>query len=264
MSADGSRVPPALSGSSMIDYHTHAHRGRPAAAVSEYLDRAAHIGLREIGLTDHLSLWSSPYFTRRHRELCEARDQATDSVVVRVAVEVDYVPGREDQLRRALADFDFDYVTATVRFGDEWRLDAGTDQLASRIREYYESMQAGAASGVFDIVAHFDLAGQLGLAPMPELRPLIGRTLDALRDSGVAIEVSTAGLRNRAGSITPSVELLRDIRARHIPIVLSSGAHAPEEVGYGFPGALALLRDLGFVHLASFAGRKFRPMSFAA
>jgi histidinol-phosphatase (PHP family) len=229
--------------------------------IGEFVQRAAALRLREIGITDDLSHWASPYFETRYREIRELRERGGGGVEVRVAVEVEYVPGREDELRRTLQRFDFDYVVATVHFSDQWLIEQRSSVVREHLRGYYLGMQRGARAGVFDIVANFDLPDQMGMVISPEIRSLMSETLNVLRDSGVAIEVSTAGMRNEGGAIRPSVELLREIRQRHIPIVLSSGAQEPSELGFGFDEAMATLKDLGFHHVASFSGRRSRPIS---
>lgn len=253
----------------MIDYHTHAYRCRlPTGSMEDYVQRALELRLREIGFTDYIDPHFIDVFRPHYEEMCAVRSQTRNGITVRVGVEIDYVPGREDELRRALQPFAFDYVLGGIHFLDEWMIDhaIGThcdrdEELADVYRRYYEAMQHGAHAGVFDVVAHFDLPGRFGLPAPPETRSIVLQTLDVIRDCGLAIEVSTAGLRTPIAEIGPSIEILQEIRRRHIPIVLSSDADEPSQVGYRFDQLLPLLKDLEFLHLASFQDRHLRPMS---
>ena len=70
------------------------------------------------------------------------------------------------------------------------------------------------------------------------------------------MEVSTAGLRKEVMEIYPSKAFLEDAYRRKIPILISSDAHAPAEVGYEFDRAVTLVQEVGYRELTSFRGRK--------
>ena len=63
--------------------------------------------------------------------------------------------------------------------------------------------------------------------------------------SGVALEISTAGLRKPVGELYPDPALLRACVERGVPITLASDAHVPVDVGRDFDQALALARAAG-------------------
>ncbi|MDD4933967.1 MAG: PHP-associated domain-containing protein, partial [Methylacidiphilaceae bacterium] len=48
---------------------------------------------------------------------------------------------------------------------------------------------------------------------------------------------------------------------RHIPVLLSSDAHRPEEVGYRFDLAVDLIREVGYGRLIRFERRKPIPVT---
>ncbi len=77
----------------------------------------------------------------------------------------------------------------------------------------------------------------------------------ASSESGIAIEVSTAGLRKPVGEIYPSRAFLDMCLEAGCPIALSSDAHTPEHLGFGYEEALAYLADAGVTELAVFEGR---------
>lgn len=265
----------------MIDYHTHSYRcGHASGTVEEYVDRAVELGLKEIGLSDHFFFYFLPRekrdprwamaeadFPAHYDEMCEVRGSMRDTINVRVGVEVDYVPGHGEDLSRALAPYEFDYILGGIHFLDGWMIDDAAEaerfdgaDLVDIYRRYYQSMQQGVRERAFDVVAHFDLPKKFGSTAPEATRGIVAETLDCIRDHGVAIEVSTAGLRKPVREMYPAVDVLREIRARHIPIVLSSDAHDPSEVGHAFDQALELLMDLEFLHLASFEQRRSRPI----
>ena len=74
----------------------------------------------------------------------------------------------------------------------------------------------------------------------------------------MAVEVSTAGLRKPVGEIYPSRAFLEMAIDAGLPFALSSDAHVPDQLGYGYDEALALLEDLGVREICVFEGRQRR------
>jgi histidinol-phosphatase (PHP family) len=117
-------------------------------------------------------------------------------------------------------------------------------------------MTQAVGSGLFDFMAHPDLVKKFGHRPQGDLRPFYKDTLDAIEAAGVAMEVSTAGLRKEVMEIYPSKVFLEEALKRNIPILISSDAHAPQEVGYEFNRASLLLKEVGYREINRFIGRK--------
>ena len=63
-------------------------------------------------------------------------------------------------------------------------------------------------------------------------------------DAGVAMEVSTAGLRKPVGEIYPARPMLEMAVDAGMPIALSRDAHVPEHLAYGYEEAVELLQRL--------------------
>ena len=76
--------------------------------------------------------------------------------------------------------------------------------------------------------------------------------------SGIAVEVSTAGLRKPVAEIYPAPAFVEGVLEAGAPIALSSDAHLPEQVGFGYDLALELLQTLGVRELAVFERRTRR------
>ena len=82
--------------------------------------------------------------------------------------------------------------------------------------------------------------------------------MDGIAESNVAIEVSTAGLRKPVGEIYPSRAFLEMVVDAGNPIALSSDAHEPDQLGYGYDQALELLDGLGVTEVSVFDRRTRR------
>ena len=90
--------------------------------------------------------------------------------------------------------------------------------------------------------------------------------MDGIAESRIAVEVSTAGLRKPVHEIYPAPALLEMCVEAGCPVALSSDAHVPADIGYGYDAALELLDALGVGELCVFARRERRlePIGAAA
>jgi histidinol-phosphatase (PHP family) len=114
---------------------------------------------------------------------------------------------------------------------------------------------------MFDVLAHPDLVKVWGsAAPQPERDPRFYYELamEGIAESGVAIEVSTAGLRKPVGEIYPARAFLEMCLEAGSPVVLSSDAHVPEQLGYEYERAVEWMSDIGVTELATFERRERR------
>jgi histidinol-phosphatase (PHP family) len=271
----------------LTDYHTHlrpddpdvspAERYFTEANVDRYLEVAAARGISELGFSEHvyrfrqaLAVWRHPFWERCAVDdldyYCEfVRAMKEGGRPVKLGLEVDWVPGREDRIAELLEGRPFDYVVGSVHFiadgavdhedYDAWRT-AAPDEVWSR---YFRALGEAAASGLYDILAHPDLVKVWGAGrPLPEreLRSFYELALDGIASSGIAVEVSTAGLRKPVGEIYPAPELLELCLAAGSPVALSSDAHEPDQIGHDYYAAVELLRSLEVERLSVFSGRR--------
>ncbi|MFN3368178.1 MAG: histidinol-phosphatase HisJ family protein, partial [Thermus sp.] len=126
---------------------------------------------------------------------------------------------------------------------------------------YFQEVEKAAKSGLFHAIGHLDLPKKFGHhLPEEALVELAEPALRAIAEEGLFLDVNTAGLRNPAQEIYPAPALLRRARELGIGVVLGSDAHRPEQVGYAFPEAVALLLDLGYWEAHYFQGGK--PLAY--
>ena len=108
-------------------------------------------------------------------------------------------------------------------------------------------------------MAHPDLVKVWGRArPQPERDPrhYYEPAVEAMLEAGVAMEMSTAGLRKPVGELYPGEALLEMAVDAGLPIALSSDAHTPEQLGYRYDDAVAALEAAGVTELCVFERRK--------
>jgi histidinol-phosphatase (PHP family) len=260
----------------IADYHMHLRNGQEEIArdtwlVEPFVETARATGIDEIGFTEHVyyfrqtrALWTVPNQLERCvydlepyvQAIVEARGRG---LPVKLGLEVDYVPGREEEMRELLAPYPWDYLLGSVHFIDGLGVD-GEPRLLDEVgveegwRRYFERLERAARSGLFDSLSHPDLVKIFGERVDFDYGPVA----DAIAESGVAVEVSTAGLRKPVGELYPHPDLLAACRERAVPVTLGSDAHSPELVGRDFDHAVRLLRSAGYETVTIFERREAR------
>ena len=240
----------------------------------EYARRAVELGLEEIGFSDHSPMPRDDFDDWRMRA-----DQLDDYVArveqarrefpglrIRLALEVDYLPGQEDWIRDLARRHPWDYFIGSVHYlSDAWDIDnphkisRWRDQPVDRVWEaYFARLTQAAGSGLFDIIGHADLCKKFGFKPGVDPTPWYRGFLAAAAAAGVAIELNTAGLRKECREIYPSRAFLGLAREAGVPITFGSDAHAPGEVGADFAAAVALAREAGYTEACRWERRERR------
>jgi histidinol-phosphatase (PHP family) len=218
-----------------------------------YVETALARGLDEIAFTDHIPLYFLPgedpdptiAMTRAElpgyvEEVAALREEFAGRIDVLLGLEADFAEGHEAILREILAAHDWDVVLGSVHWvAGDW-IDAPNsgarherEGTAALWHEYYRLLGKAAATGLFDVLTHFDLPKKYGHRMPASLARAEAGAVEAARAAGVAVEVSSAGLRKTVGEEYPAPPLLTSLVAAGVPIVFSSDAHAPAEVAWG-------------------------------
>ena len=269
----------------LTDYHVHL---RPDGAgtlaadyftpanVERYREVAEARGIAELGCSEHiyrfsqaLDVWQHPFWRENAVDDVDAYVEFAREQGLKVGIEADFVPGREDRLASLLEARAWDYVIGSVHFvGDEAVDHPDWDVWSSRSvdpekvwRRYFEWLGEAARSGMFDILAHPDLVKVWGgERPRPDgdLRRFYELAIEGIAESGIAIEVSTAGLRKPVGERYPAEPFLAMCLEAGCPIALDSDAHHPSHVGYEYDSTVAWLAEQGVRELCVFERRARR------
>ena len=157
----------------------------------------------------------------------------------------------------------YDYVIGSVHRVDGEEVDRATDQTIYERWDtydlydaYYANVREAALSGRFDVLGHPDLIKIFRRFPKKDITEMLEETADAVAESGIVVDVNAAGLRKPVGEIYPSKKFLEMFHRRGVPIILSSDAHAPDEVAAGYDKSLKLVHDVGYREVATFENRE--------
>lgn len=285
----------------LADYHMHLiHDGHDEKCpytlerIEEYLRAAESRGIGEIGITDHcyrfrefrpvmehlitgegtyeaVTEWMTKHFYEPLDEYVEVLVRAKQrGWPVKVALEVDFIPGMEGAIREILGIYPWDYLLGSVHFIGKWGIDISPDSgwperdVDKVYEEYFGLLVQAAGTGLYDVLAHPDLVKKFGHRPTRSPLPLYEKLVDAVAKADIAIELSTAGLRRGESELYPAPELLELCAAKGIPITLGSDAHYPEHIGADFSRALDECERVGYAHFTRFEERNRTPEPLSA
>ena len=266
----------------LTDYHLHLRPDDPGATaadhftdenVERYLEAAAKAGIEELGVSEHvhrfaeaLAVWDHPFWRENAVDDLSAYCEFVRSTPLRLGIEMDYVPGAEDRIANLLDGRDLDYVVGSVHFvGDRavdderfdvWASGKDPDSVWAR---YFEMLAEAARSGLYDVLAHPDLIKYWGgRRPVPSRDPRFHYepAIEAIAESQVTVEVSTAGLRKPVGELYPSQAFAEMCVEAGAAFALSSDAHVPGDVGRDYDTAQERMREWGIGEIAVFERRR--------
>jgi|ERR1041385_410106 histidinol-phosphatase (PHP family) len=255
------------------DYHMHTPLCRHATGEpSELAAQAVRLGFEEIGFSEHNPMprddWDDWHMLQanldEYVEKVQKARRDHPNLVIKLAMEVDFIPGQEQWIRDLAARHPWDYLIGAVHYvSDSWDLDNPRRLSEWKQRDpwevwtaYFERLTMAAESGLFEIIAHADLCKKFCFYPKQDCTPLFRRFLNAAKKSSAAMELNTAGLRKDCREIYPSPKIVAMAAEAGVPITFASDAHAIGEVGMNFAEAMALARSAGYTHYCRFTQRK--------
>ena len=171
----------------------------------------------------------------------------------------------KDYIEELEGKYDWDYLIGSVHYLGDWDFDnpkwlgkwAETD-VDAVWTEYWKTYAEMAESGLFDILGHPDLVKKFSYTPQGDLDRFYDPVIEAIAANGSVIELNTAGLHKPCAEAYPAPRFLELAASAGIGLVISSDAHAPEEIARDFPTAHALARSAGYRETQLFSKRKRR------
>lgn len=245
------------------DYHSHTPLCKHASGTPEaYVEAAVTAGLSEYGISDHAPCRPEPFDDWRMLE-CDlpeyfewierGRAAASGRINIRAGLECDWLTGCESFICELARMHDWDYLIGSVHYLGGWDFDnpkwlgkwAETD-VAAVWREYWKAYAEMAESGLFDILAHPDLVKKFSYAPAGDLDRFYEPVIDAIAAGGSVIELNTAGWHKPCAEAYPAPRFLELACSAGVGLVISSDAHAPEEIARDFGKARKLAMAAGY------------------
>ena len=238
------------------DYHSHpqGHRVQPYSRelLQPWIDSARARGLNDIAFTDHDRFHAGIDFD----EIDKLR-AANPDVKIRAGIELDNDPQTSDAGRKWVEkNWDkLDFVLGSVHYLDDptQMFDSvpdGAGQFVGRgideiYEDYFHRVRGIAATGLVDCLSHLDLIKIHGHRPCGDVRSIINETLDFIRSSDLAIELSTAGWRKPVDELYPSDRIIELAIEKGIPFTTASDAHSHVQLAENFERLAEKMSILG-------------------
>jgi histidinol-phosphatase (PHP family) len=250
----------AVNGAEEIGFTEHFYRcTESAAALGRFWDDGGPADLTE---TSEAYLASQRFLSLER--YVEAVQSAKDrGLPVLLGMEVDFFPETIDAALEVLEPYPFDFLVGSVHWVGAWGIDLPfqTQEFDRRghrrsYEDYFAVETELAASGTVDVLAHADVIKKQALYLEEPPTDLHETLAEAAGRSGVAIEVSTAGLYQPAAQMYPHDDLLARFFKHGVPITVSSDAHLPEHCGRDRSVAIDAARAVGYTERVTFTDRK--------
>lgn len=261
----------------LADYHIHTSFCNHAnGTMKQFVKFAIKCGLKEIGFSDHCPLPVD--FNNQYRMLPGdlqiylnvIRDLQSHfpQINVKIGIELDYIEGAVDYLRQFVTENGFDYILGSVHYLDLdssqkviYLNDLHYEEKSLLFCKYFETVKKAIQSGLFDIIAHFDLPRRFWGELNAECISYAEEALQSIKNYDLCLEINTSGFRTRnVEEPFPGRKLLQLAREMKIPITLGSDSHSPHDVGSYFHEATDVLKQIGFKDLNFFNHRQRQPV----
>lgn len=257
------------------DTHLHTCYSHGAHTPWEMHVAASCKGLKLIGFSEHsprplgfnyvheyrdqLARWLPRYVEEVLRLKAKAKENPGACQVL-LGLEMDWLEGQRDFIRKAITAHPYDYLIGSVHFIGGWGFDDGREkwlhasqeECEARYRQYFKAWRDMLASGLFQMAAHPDLIKIFSVEQFhiwlakPESRALIRDCLLVLRDAGMAMEISSAGLRKACKEIYPAPPIMEIAAELNLSVSLASDAHCMGDVAHGFDALADYAKSFGF------------------
>ncbi|MGN0571699.1 MAG: histidinol-phosphatase HisJ family protein [Candidatus Fimenecus sp.] len=257
-----------------LDLHVHTDNSPDGNHSPMFIcERAEFDGMRAIALTDHceVDVYKAERYDKRVRqayfEASKAQSAFRGKVLVLRGVELGqphYDVKTADAILSARA---YDVVIGSVHNlrgrEDFYFTDSFTPQeVHALLTEYFDELLNLLAWGNFDVLAHLTYPlryfyAKSGISVnLDEYKTQIDEILKRIAETGKALEINTAGLRQPIGKLSPELETVKRFRELGGEFVTyGSDAHYAEDVGKGMQEAYDAMLAAGFTELTMFQQR---------
>ncbi|MBY5944842.1 histidinol-phosphatase [Photobacterium rosenbergii] len=261
----------------LTNFHTHCHYCDGKGAPLDMVEQAKQLNFKAIGFSSHAPLPFDNDFCMQQENLDAYVKEITAlkadaDIEVYLGLEVDYIRGLLSPSDTKWDALGLDYKIGSVHTlaaPDErypmLSVDGPHDEFKTLLNEvyqgsardmietYFQRVGQLCGEGGFDILGHYDLVKKHNKAlqffdeDSHWYREVAISTLDDVAKSGVILEVNYGGmLRGATDDVYPSPWLLKQAKARHIPIQINADAHAPHHLGVHHQHCREILLQAGY------------------
>ena len=272
-----------------FNLHTHSTYCDGSKEVEEMILGAIKYKYNIIGISSHGPLpFANDWTIKKEKlnnyikEVQDLKSKYKGKIKVLLGLELDYIVDYKMEYIDKRIFNRLDYWIGSVHFlgknkGNEyWTVDYNSEELKQGIKESFDGDVQKAVSKYYNyvedmienynppILGHLDLikknnkAGVLFNERDRWYRERVLSVLDKIKLSKTVVELNTGGkYRGYSDSYYPSNWILKEIKARNIPLTISRDAHDIESLDYEYEKSIELLKSVGFNKIYYFNGKKW-------
>lgn len=247
----------------MTNYHTHSTYCDGKASPREMVDFAVAHGFTALGFSGHSPLpfdntYSITDYDGYCREVRALQEEYQDRIAISLGLEFDYVPGMLEDFTPLIKQGGLDYTIGSVHLipgaspqgeASLWmidgphyeRYDEGLNRLfggdiRAGVRAYFHQQNAMLERNRPTILGHPDKIAMHNRSRYfkedePWYEELALETLALAHELDIIVEVNTRGIyKGRHPDYYPSRRLIKAMKQWRIPVIVSTDAHAPEDL----------------------------------
>ena len=259
-----------------VDLHNHTTLCNHATGTKEdYIKEAIKQKIDIFGFSCHapmdfekeyrMSLTQKQFY---EKDILNLREKYKNDIKILLAYEVDFMLN-PNFIEKEILEANVDYLIGSVHFLDGWGFDNPqyignfhTKNIDKIWEDYFDTISLAAKSGYFDIIGHLDLIKIFNYLPKKNILQIAKKAMKDIKNSNIAIEINSAGLRKPIKEQYPSKELLQLAFEFDIPITFGSDAHSKLQVGQGYEKVKQIALDIGYTTCLTFEKRDRQSVKF--
>ncbi len=268
----------------LTNHHTHSLYSDGSSQPEDYIVEAIAKGFDILGFTEHSPLPFETKFSFRQENKEEyialmqnLKQKYSSQISIYSGMEMDYIPGISENFSKTKADYKLDYLIGSVHLiksennagfwfidGPDFEIyDQGLNDLfggdiKKAVTAYYYQLNEMIETQQIDVVGHLDKIkmhnrDRFFKEDESWYKALVSETLELIQDRDIIVEINTRGIyKQRSETTFPGFDILKQIKALRIPVMVNSDAHKPYELDLAFDQAFLLLKEAGIEEVVYF------------
>lgn len=247
-----------------IDYHVHTEFSPDSQAeVVKYITKAKELGLDYLLFTDHVDFGGIDPDFMEHIDYYKYKEymknlESQYEIPIKIGVEIGYEKNHKDEIEELLESHDFDFVIASIHYGnglDFYLGDFFTGKTKYEAYTEYFNIVLDMVKNFksYDVVGHLDYITRYGPYEdkhydYDDYKDIIDEILITIIDNNKAIEVNTSGLRGELNVTFPKDEVI--LRYKQLGgkiITVGSDCHFVQDYKADFKEVISNLNSMGFI-----------------
>lgn len=265
---------------SKTNFHTHSNYCDGKATLREMVDFAVAHNFTALGFTGHCPLpFDNTYSITDYEGYCNEvralKEEYADRIEISLGLEMDYVPGMLEDFSPLIKQGGLEYTIGSIHLipaegsaprsaADLWMIDGSRYQtydeglmkhfggdIRRGVRAYFHNENAMLERNRPTIVGHPDKIvmhnrDRYFTEDEPWYRDLALETIHLIKELDLICEINTRGIyKGRHADYYPGKWLIQEMKQLHIPVLVSTDAHAPEDL-LRTEGAHEYLQEIGY------------------